>query len=88
MTTLNINSFTTNGKNYRSDDRLDLSAVSTFLEQKGFTVLSITQPWRNAVADIMKDGERLFFKLASTEGIGERLKNEITWNEFWNKDGK
>lgn len=34
MTSLNINSFTTNGKNYRADDRLDLSEVSAFLEEK------------------------------------------------------
>lgn len=61
-----INSFTSNGQNYRTSETIELPEVAGFLAGMGYEVISIGQPWRNVFARLKSpDGER-FFKLAST----------------------
>lgn len=61
--------------------KINLKEVESFLEKKGYKVEKIWQPWRHVVGKTGKGGKELFFKMASTEDIGRRTRNEIEWNE-------
>lgn len=72
---------TDNGKNYRNAQEIDLNALIKKINLLGYNVLFINQPWRNVFAILQKNNKKFFFKMASTIGIAEKLKNEISWNE-------
>lgn len=69
------------GKNPVTAIVLNLNEISTFLNKKGYEVVNLRQPWRHVVGKIKKDGKEFFFKIASTEEIGKKTKNQIDWSE-------
>lgn len=85
MHTPDINSATENGQNFRESGVIHLSEARDFLIGKWFQVISIRQPWRNVFTIIESEKWEFAFKLASTPGVGERLKNEVSWNIELNK---
>ncbi len=66
---------------YTTAVQLNLEALTAFLVSRGYSVVSLEQPWRHAIGRLKRDGMHLWCKVASTPGIGERTRNEITWNE-------
>lgn len=74
-----------NGKivDYRVGTSLNLQAVSNFFN-KTYTVMSVIQAPRHVVGKLEKHGKKLFFKLATTEGISYLTQNEYVWNEQFN----
>jgi len=78
---LSIDSFkTSEGKNYRQAQEMDKGEITGFFEEMGFEVLEVEQLWRHIHGKLKKDDQILFFKMASTKDIGERTKNEVSWN--------
>ncbi len=67
---------------HRESKKIDLDKTSSRLTEKGYRVIRIEQPWRNVWAQLEKDGQDFFFKMASTPGVGQRLENEIAWNRL------
>jgi hypothetical protein len=79
---LNIDSFTDkDGKNYRKAEALEKKDVADFFSKKGYRVLEIQQLWRHVHGKLEKDNKIYFFKMSSTETIGERTQNETLWNK-------
>lgn len=79
---LNIEMFkTADGKNYRQAEELDIEPITKHLSELGYRVLDLEQPWRYLHGRLEKDDQVFFFKMASTEDIGERTQNEVSWNE-------
>lgn len=74
-----------NGKilDYRVGGTLDVKKVAHFLE-KTYSVRSLWQAGRHVVGTVEKNGRKLFFKLATTEGISFFTKIEYEWNEAFN----
>lgn len=68
------------GKNYRCAEELDKEMVARFFKKQGFNVLAIDQIFRHVHGKLEKNGQTLFFKLASTKDISERTYNEMVWN--------
>ncbi len=73
------------GKNPVTADVLDLNEISTFLNKEGYEVVNLKQPWRHVVGKVKKNGKEFFFKIASTEEIGKKTKNQIDWSEKTSK---
>src|SRR3989338_4037266 len=74
------------GKNFRIAEEVDLESFGKFLQDTGFEVGCLTQPWRHAIGLVRKHGEELFVKLASTPGISEKTRNEVSWNQQMKKE--
>jgi len=68
------------GKNARRAEVLDLSQIAKYFQNKGYKVLTLEQIWRHATGLLEKDSQKFFLKMASTEDIGERTENEVSWN--------
>lgn len=70
------------GTSSRDAVRLDPEALRDFFLQQDFHVVgNVTQEWRHAHVRLEKNGKALFAKVASTQGIGYKTRNEISWNE-------
>lgn len=69
---------------YRTDKKLNLEEVGRYFENKGYQVIKLEQIWRHVTGSVKFENEKLFLKMASTEDIGERTKNESAWNENMN----
>lgn len=69
--------------------KLNLEDIGRYLEDKGYKVQKLEQPWRHVVGTVRYENEKLFLKLASTKEIGERTENEAYWdsrvNDNWKK---
>lgn len=79
---LNIDKFTTpGGKNIRKAEAVDKEKVKKFFLEKGFDVLSVEQLWRHVHGKLKKGKKTFYFKMSSTPDIGERTKNEVSWNK-------
>lgn len=70
--------------NYRSSRDLNLKEVKNFFA-KNYKVLKLWQVKRHVVGILEKDSQKLFLKLAPTEGIGAVTQNEYKWNDQFNK---
>ncbi len=72
-----------------TEQKLNLEEVGRYFESKGYKVQKLEQPWRHIVGLLKFENEKLFLKLASTSGIGERTINEAEWdkntNTVWKK---
>ena len=68
-------------ENCRESEVLDLDEVKLFFSQQNYEVLEINQLWRHVHGKLKKGDDVFFFKLASTEEIGTRTKNEVSWNK-------
>ena len=66
------------------NEKLNLEEVGRYFESKGYKVQKLEQPWRHVVGQVKFENEKLFVKLASTTGAGERTINEATWNRNLN----
>lgn len=70
-------------------ENINLEEVGRFFESKGYKVRKLVQLWRHVTGEVFCDNERLFLKLASTQEIGEKTRNERVWNEnvntIWKK---
>ena len=63
---------------------MNLEEVGRYLESKGYKVQKLEQPWRHVVGLVKFENEKLFVKMASTPGIGDRTINEAAWNRNTN----
>ena len=70
-------------------EKLSLEEVGRHFESLGYKVIKLEQPWRHMTGLVKFENEKLFVKMATTAGIGERTKNETAWNRnmnsVWNK---
>ncbi len=66
----------------RTVKNINLDDVSAYFRKKDYKVLDIEQQWRHVTGILEKDGDKYFLKLASTELIGEKTKNEAEWNKL------
>lgn len=67
-------------KDYRTAQVLALKPIARFLEQRGYRVVRIVQPWRHVTAHVRSGREHFFVKLASTVALSDKIRNEIAWN--------
>ena len=72
---------------YRLGKELDLADVKNFFSKK-YKVKNLWQGPRHVLGTLEKSNLKLFFKLATTEGIGAVTKNEYRWNEEFNSQIK
>ena len=78
---INLDSFITKeGKDYRKAEEIEKEKIALYFSQQGYNVLNIEQLWRHVHGKLERKNEIFFFKMASTPGIGERTKNETSWN--------
>jgi len=79
---LNMDSSTTNkSKKYRKAETVDKFEVENYFSKKGYNVVDIQKLWRHLYGKLEKDNKIFFLKMASTPNIGERTKNEVSWNQ-------
>lgn len=71
---------------HRNAQELNLDEIANFLKNNGFVEVNLNQQWRHITGSVVKNGTKLFFKLASTEGVAERTKNEFAWNKLINNE--
>ena len=71
-----------NGSNYRQAQDLDLDILQPKLERIGISTIKIEQHWRHVTGTVLYQGQKYFFKMASTKGVGIKTKNEVLWNNF------
>jgi len=62
-------------------EKLNLEEVGRYFDNLGYKVKKLEQPWRHVMGEVLFENEKLFLKLASTPGIGERTANEAAWNK-------
>lgn len=67
-------------KDIRKAEVLDKTELIQFFINQGYTVHVLDQQWRHAHGKLEKDGRIFFLKMASTPDIGERTRNEASWN--------
>lgn len=78
---LNIDQFVNqDGGNYRQAADLDRDLFVRLADQVNAELLDFSQEWRHGVGRMKKNGQTLFFKIASTPEIGQRTRNEVSWN--------
>lgn len=65
--------------------KIPLDLVKNFLQEKGYVVIKLWQPWRHVIGIVKKADKQLFFKMATTVKIGRMTKNEFFWNELISK---
>jgi thiamine kinase-like enzyme len=83
--TQNFNTFTNpDGSDSRKEEKIDIAQLSIQLEHIGIKAIDLTQLWRNVTGKVKYEGKIRFFKMASTEGISQKLENEVLWNNFAN----
>ena len=64
--------------------KLNLEEVGRYFENKGYKMQKLEQLWRHVTGQVKFENEKLFLKLASTKEIGERTRNEKSFNESAN----
>lgn len=74
------------GTNYRIEGQINIPQLTNKLEQMGIKAIELTQLWRNVTGKVEYEGRPRFFKMASTEAIGQKIKNEVDWNNFANSE--
>ena len=74
------------GQEYRKAEHIDLEASKNFLQSKGFKVEDLKQTWRCVHGVVQKDGIASFFKMGSTAGICDRIRNEVSFNTGLNEE--
>lgn len=70
---------------YRLGEKISLDQVTSFFSKK-YSVEKIWQGQRHVLANLEKNGQKLFLKLATTEGISVLTKIEYDWNEKFNQE--
>lgn len=61
--------------------KIPFSSVKEFLQEKGYRVLDLHQQWRHVSGSLSRNGEKLFFKMATTIKTGKMTQNELIWNQ-------
>lgn len=69
------------GKNFRQPKKIDLPEVALYFQKGGYSVVEIEQIFRHVHGKLSKRGRDYFFKMSSTPVIGERTRNEASWNK-------
>jgi len=69
---------------YRIGKPLDLTRINEFLSKK-YKNIKLRQGGRHILGTLENNYQSYFIKLATTVGIGERLKSEKLWCEQFNK---
>lgn len=83
----NISAFTNpDGGDYRKEGKIDISQLSNELEEVGIKPIELVQLWRSVTGKVQYQGQTMFFKMASTEAISQKLENEVLWNNFTNSN--
>lgn len=67
---------------HRQSKKLVLREVKDYFTAKGYETISVEQVWRHVTGILRKEGKDYFLKLASTQGIAERTRNEFEWNNL------
>ena len=65
---------------------IDLDAARNFLRGEGFEVVDMKQTWRCVHGVVQKDGVASFFKMGSSAGISDRIRNEVGFNTGLNEE--
>lgn len=75
-----------NGKilDYRLGKNLNLTQVETFFK-RNYAVKKLWSGGRHILGILEKNGQKLFLKLATTDGISKVSEKEYSWNEQFNK---
>ena len=60
--------------------------ISNYFQRLGYGVVDLRKPWRHIVGELRKGPSRYFLKLATTEDIAKRTRNEFTWNNMVNEN--
>jgi hypothetical protein len=66
---------------------LDLKEVEQFLREMGYEVVRLEQPWRHVTGVVNKEGKKYFFKMASSQAVGLKTRNEYFWDKLLNERG-
>lgn len=69
---------------YRLGQNVDLGEFQKHLENKGYVVEKLWNEKRHSVGKISKDKNKLFVKLATSEGMSRLTENEFGWNKQFN----
>ena len=69
---------------YRVGRSVNLRAFSDHLKQKDYHVEKLWNEKRHAVGILKKNEQKLFVKLATSEGISRMTQNEFEWNKQFN----
>lgn len=69
---------------YRVGQAVDLDDARKFFEQR-YHVIDLEQRGRHVLGTVEIEGQELFLKLATSEGISHLTKAEYTWNELYNQ---
>lgn len=80
-------SFKNQNLDYRESDNLDLDQINDFFARK-YQIEKIWKAPRHILGIILKNNQKYFLKLSTSEGIGLITKNEYNWNNFFNKYNK
>lgn len=76
-----------NGKilDYRVGQDLNLKEIEKFFSKK-YVIEKIWSAPRHVLGILRKDGNKLFLKLAKSEGIGAMTQIEYKWNDIFNSE--
>lgn len=66
---------------YRTVQPVDLQKVRKFFMARGWPVVELRQPWRHVWGRMQRGGKTYFLKMACTLAVGERTRNEVSWNQ-------
>lgn len=69
---------------YRIGQEINLEEFSKHLSSNGYSVNKLWHEKRHSVGLLEKDGQKLFVKLATSDGISINTVNEFKWNEKFN----
>jgi hypothetical protein len=69
----------------RDAQDIDLKQVEQFLQTQGYEVVQIAQQWRHVISTVQKDGQKYFFKMATSEGVAPKTRNEYVWDKTYNE---
>lgn len=70
---------------YRFGQKVNLQAFSKHLQTKGYVVEKLWNEKRHVVGIVNKSNEKLFVKLATSEGMSRLTENEFEWNKQFNE---
>jgi hypothetical protein len=69
---------------HSKSQELNLRKVTKYLQKNNFSDIRLEQEWRHVTGSVVKNGITMFFKLASTEKVAKKTKNEFEWNKLIN----
>jgi thiamine kinase-like enzyme len=73
-----------NVEDNRVAHKLDLNKIKSFFSTRGYHTEKLEQVWRHVTGILSKRGHRYFVKLASTQEVAKRTRNEFAWNDLVN----